>query len=643
MIHKIKQDNSELEKWQKRLSNSSAHIDTSLMDERSALYKGTKAVDGNPNSSKSPSKVATNVRNIVFELIESQVDSNIPMPRVRARRPEDTHLAEIIEDVLRAKLDELPFEEMNDLQERIALVQGGALFVVDWDSEKRTHTSIGDIAVSVLHPKQYCPQIGVDCIDDSDYLIIRLAKTKAYIKRKYGVDVETEGEDAPEMRCDSAATSEDMVTLNVGYYRNKNGGIGLFVWVNDLVLENVEDYQARQLERCTKCGEVKQGDTCICGGKSFKKTAEEYEELISDIVTQTLTVPAYTEEVATVKAPDMDGVIHEVETVKRVRTKIPYYKPDIYPVIIRKNVSAYGEVFGVSDVDMIRTHQDAVKKLGSKIMEKVLSGGSYITLPKGVGVPTNDKEFKVVRLDNPSQKALIDVLNLQPDISKDMNTLLQEYQFAKSTLGINDSFQGKSDNTATSGTAKQFAAAQTAGRLESKRKMKNAAYQRLFEIMFKFLLAYTDEPFDVETRDKNGNKIYTTFNRYDFLKQDVAGEYYWEDDFLFSVDVTGGLAQNREAMWEEANNKFQSGAMGVPTDINTQILYWTLMEQLQYPMANTIKTALEERRQTQLQQPLPTQFGTDIPMGAESELMAQISPDMLTLNDLGGVVNEMQI
>ena len=45
-------------------------------------------------------------------------------------------------------------------------------------------------------------------------------------------------------------------------------------------------------------------------------------------------------------------------------------------------------------------------------------------------------------------------------------------------------YQGKYDASATSGTAKQYSINQAAGRLESKRTMKNNAYSALFKMIF---------------------------------------------------------------------------------------------------------------------------------------------------------------
>ena len=167
--------------------------------------------------------------------------------------------------------------------------------------------------------------------------------------------------------------------------------------------------------------------------------------------------------------------------------------------------------------------------------------------------------------------------------------------------------------------AKEFAAAQTAGRLESKRTMKNAAFAKLFEAMFKFRLAYTDEPFPVRREDINGNVEYTEFNRYDFLEVDEAGEYWWNDMFLFSVDPSSALASNREAMWQETRLNLSSGAFGNPTDINTLILFWSKMETLHYPGASETKRYLEEMlKKQEAQMQMQMQMQQNAAMAAQS-------------------------
>ena len=225
-----------------------------------------------------------------------------------------------------------------------------------------------------------------------------------------------------------------------------------------------------------------------------------------------------------------------------------------------------------------------------------------MTLPAQADIRADGEDMKVIYLTNPSEKTMIDVFTMQADTARDVAYLNQVYEEARQIIGITDSFQGRKDATATSGKAKEVAAAQSAGRLESKRIMKNAMYAALFEAIFKFRLAYADEPRPVISEDIHGNKEYQDFDRYDFLKQDEAGEWYWNDQFLFSCDTSAPLANNREAMWQETRMNLQTGAFGDPASLTTLILFWSKMEQLHYPGAGETKRFLEEERAQQMQQ-----------------------------------------
>lgn len=302
------------------------------------------------------------------------------------------------------------------------------------------------------------------------------------------------------------------------------------------------------------------------------------------------------------------------------QNSIPYYKPNLYPILLRRNVSSEGDLLGFSDVEIIQDQQDSVKKLGSKIMEKLLKGGSYVTLPEGVSVETDGEELNILRLANPAQKQLIDVVSLQPDITKDRAVQESEYQHAKSVLGINDSFQGKYDASATSGTAKQYQINQAAGRMESKRIMKNTAYSELYETMFKFLLAYADQPIEFSAADKDGNLEFAHFDRMMFLKRDAAGELYWNDEFLFETDPTSTILTNREAMWNQADLKLQSGAFGPLTELKTLQLYWLFMEKNNYPNAGEIRKIIEARLQEQEAEQMEAQQAMMMQGGGENAM-----------------------
>ena len=644
-----KQDKSKLRLWQERLKvNETAYAaETARMDQREALYTGTKAL--RPMVPGDAKTTAAHVRNLCAELIEAQTDSSIPQPKVTARRRQDEGKAKLIEDMLRNELDRMPFEQLNDIMGRTVPIQGGAAFLVEWDNTQRTHFTIGELAVSTLHPKQIIPQDGVYTgVEDMDYILLKIPQTKEYIQRRYGVELRDQREQEPEIKSAGGAAAEDLVTQYIAYYRNDKGGIGLYSWVNDTQLEDLEDYQARRLRRCVKCGAVEPlltetelpedffsgqgadpeaeverlaGETrprplrggrkkCpYCGGSRWEETAEDYEELPTAVARSDGSTVGGMVRRAQLSETETDALGLPVVEIIEEPVRVPFYKPDIFPVILQKNVSVYGRFLGDSDIDKIADQQNTTNRIESKIIDKLLKSGSYITLPDSASIRADAEDMKIIRPGTAADAGLIGVYDLQGNISQDLTYLAQVYEEARQVIGITDSFQGRRDTTATSGKAKEFAAAQSAGRLESKRVMKDAAYAALFEAMFKFKLAYTDEPRPVVSNDIHGNARYDTFNRYDFLEQDAAGEWCWNDQFLFSCDTSAPLASNREAMWQETRMNLQTGAFGDPSQLTTLILFWTKMELLHYPGAGETRAYLEEElRRQQLQRQLAAQL-----------------------------------
>ena len=279
--------------------------------------------------------------------------------------------------------------------------------------------------------------------------------------------------------------------------------------------------------------------------------------------------------------------------------EIPAYKPHGFPIVERINIAASDKFLGVSDVDIIADQQQAINKYGTKIQEKLLKGGSWVVLPEGVNVELNDDELKILRVDNPSQKAMIDVINVQPNVQNDQNMLEMNYNWAKSTLGITDAFQGKYDSSATSGSAKQFSANQSAGRLQSKREMKNNAYAKLYRMMFEFLLAYADEPYPMTETDTDGEQQFGHFDRMEFLKRDAAGELYWNDEFIIDVDPASNLASNRERLWDMVDVKYQAGGFGNIAEPASQYRLWTFLKETGFPYAATMQKSIKEEMDKQ--------------------------------------------
>ena len=597
-----------LRKWQNRfeIARTAYSQHRSDMDTYEDYYNGTRELQPNPNTNRAPKKKASNVRNIVYELIESQVDNSIPMPKVRAIHPEDEELAKNIEHALYNEITKALYKDINDLQERTTPIQGGDFFHVEWDPNAGMHCTLGDVHVEELHPKQVIPQPCVTEIGKMDYIFLIFTQTKEFIKKKYGVDVKDAAEERPEIRnAEDTTYNDDVVSQIVAYYKNDKGGIGMFSWVQDYILVDLEDYQERRLERCKKCGEPRSGDVCpVCGGKKFEAVPEDTEELMTDIpLTNGGFIPSV---IGLEETPMLDENGAEMfdesgapmMMARQIHERIPYYKPNVFPLVLRKNVSKNKQLLGGSDVDVIIDQQDTIKKLGTKINEKLINGQSFATLPEGLEIRKDGNEMNTVRVRQ-QDIGLIGVYNLQGDVSKDRVVLEDNYQWAKSSLGVTDSYQGKYDSSATSGTAKQYSITQAAGRLESKRIMKNNAYAALFKMIFQFWLAYADEPIPLSYQNEDGTYEFAHFNRYDFLKKDDAGEWYWNDEFIFETDTTSTIMTNREAMWNAADVKYQAGAFGPIGDLESLVLYWQFMAKANYPNAGEILSNLQERLQRQ--------------------------------------------
>ena len=606
--------NERLEKWQGRLASARSAYSTELdkMRKREAMYYGSHEIINGK-------KQATNVRNAVYELIESQVDTSVPQPKVTAIHAEDTVLAKRIENALRNEIRRMSMTQLNDSAERTVPVQGGDFYHVEWNPAAGYHCTLGDVEVSLRHPRQVIPQPGIYRLEDMDYVFVQISRSKEALQAKYGITLTDDTEETPEVRGDTE-THTGVVTQNLVYYKHDHGTVGLFSWVGDQVLEDHPDYYARTAEVCVKCGRKRVGDTCVCGGKKFKQQPSQTVTLMQDITLasgEVLPAQQYGEDEPIVNP---DGSVQRDEETGEVilmpgalvNTEIPAYKPKGFPLILRVNVGSESRFLGVSDVDIIADQQQAINKYGTKIQEKLLKGGSYVTLPDGVDIDKSDSELKILRLRDPSQKSLIDVINVQPNVSNDQNMLELNYQWMKSTIGITDAFQGKYDSSAVSGSAKQFSANQSAGRLQSKREMKNAAYARLYRMMFEFLLAYADEPYPVTETDTDGEQQFGHFDRYEFLKRDAAGELYWNDEFIFEVDPASNLASNRERLWDMIDVKYQAGGFGPITELESQYLLWTLLKETNFPYAGTMQTAIKKRKDAQAAQPMPTGQNTEV-------------------------------
>ena len=539
-------------------------------------YRGSHEIDGS-------GEAATTIRNITYEIIESQVTSDIPMPKVDAAcySEKRDRNAKSVERLCAAMRDRLPFETMNDIDERYTYIYGGSVWYVEWDSAYKTGGEVGGVRVHCLSPRCFIPQPNVYSVEDMEYCFLKFTTTRGELSRRFGVSDEEISLAECEFEEAGGFSDGDTVTEIVAFYRAENGEIGKFIFSGDLILSDIPDYYKRKRRVCSKCGE---GEAeCQCKKPKIESVNIEGETLRGDIIRSDGTkIPA-----SSPMLSEAGELIPHGGDFLFAPTELPYYTPKSFPIVIRRNTSGEGQLVGQSDCDFIRPEQQAINKIESRILQKLLRAGITPIVPEDASITLNNSVFgQLIKMKPGETLAQYGKVDTTPDISQDIAEAERLYDHAKRTLGISDAYQGISNSRNESGYARQLQISQASGRLESKKKMKHTAYAMLDRIIFEHYLAFADEPRELSYKDAYGRTHNAEFNRYDFIEYNLAsGSYYYDDSYLFSVDLNGGTEYQREALWERNLENLRSGSLGDPTSPTTLLRYWQSQERAHYPYA----------------------------------------------------------
>ena len=552
-----------------------------------AQYKGSDIIDGSTERAKT-------VRNITYEIIESQISSDIPPPKVDPSSYSERRdrKAKSIERLLSAIRDKLPFERMNDLDERYTYIYGGSVWYAEWDNSQKIGNEVGGVRLYCLPPRDFIPQPSVTDVCDMEYCFLNFVTTGSDIISRYGISAEQlsmcDGEDDV---CEEYGT----YNLTVAFYKDDEGEIGKLVFSGELLLLDLPRAYSRKIKVCKTCGGDE--DSCRCKKKAFVTRDQLFETAKNGGLRQygrniPLLTPTLIE-----GAPILDSRGEAVMS----DSEIPYYTPKSFPIVIRKNTSADGMLFGQSDCEFLRPEQQAINKIESRILMKLLRAGVTPIVPEDATIAVNNSVFgQVIRMKPGESAAQYGKVDTTPDVSQDIAEAERLYQHAKRILGISDALAGLEKATNESGYARQLKIAQASGRLESKKKMKHTAYADIDRVIFELYLAFADEPRSLVFKDAYGRIHNAEFNRYDFIEFDLSsGKYYYDDSYLFSVDLNGGAEYQREALWERNLENLRAGSLGPPDSPETLLRYWQCQERAHYPYAREnveyFKLMLEEK------------------------------------------------
>lgn len=521
-----------------------------------AQYNGDNAIDGS-------NERALFVRNVTYELIETLVSTVIPSARVKAGvySTENDRRARTIERLCDKLRDRIDFERINDVTERDTTVTGAAVYLLEWDSRVKSQRGIsGDVCISAVDPCDFFPQPDRFRVQDMDYCFIRSRTTKRDVEERYGVSpYVTAGLD---MSDNGAGGDGDTVEVVTCYYYGDDGRIAKFVFSGDTVLEDISNYYSRKRRICRNCRAVE--EECRCKSPKMILVDDEPE---------------------TVRAEKIANAGGEVND-DAAEIKIPWYVPRSLPVVIRTNITSSGRWYGQSDCKFIRPYQQEINKLESRIHSKIMNSTVIPVLPSDSELRIdNSINSRVLRLREGETRDQYGVIDTTVDVSQELENAERIYEMAKRAMGITESFQGQADDTAISGKAKQIQVEQAAGRMASKRVMKQVAFAEMDRIIFELYLAYADEARPLSYVDSFGRVQNDSFNRYSFIKRDpVSGEYYYDDNFLFSTDDLNELETERKRLAEESVEYFKNGLFGDQSQWSSILRFWQSLERLKHPL-----------------------------------------------------------
>ena len=521
------------------------------------------------------------LRKMIYELIESKIDNSLPMPRLTPRKADDLDLVDITENYLKFEMDRMLTEQENDRGERATYIDGTSWYKISWDSLDSTAERSGDLRVDVLLADQFIPEPGCRDYRLMNYGFELSQMSLSRIYDLYGRLITP---------IDKSTTSVDTISY---YYKNEKGIIGRLIYsAHSLqVITWDEDWQIRKLRKCTACNTIVPiGDECPeCLNTKFK-----YENATTEILEEDLIKISNPYESGESNDPQNNA---KEEVFLPAGTEIPFYHVRQLPFVPRLSVSSLDSIYGISEVSILLDMQDSVNKILTKVEDKILKSGAMLTKSDKMKISDKDDTIKIVSVRSAEESAMIQLKPVLADVSQDMASAQLFYESARASSGVTESYQGQRDTTATSGKAKELSAAQSAGRIESLRVMKRAAFAGVYEIMFKYLLAFSDETRKFVKTLPNGQNEEMLWNKYMFLRKDKGGNLYYADDFAFSTDPAATLSNNRVQMWQETLQQFTMGTLGNPQDPRTLEMYWNIMDTMQYPLAKYALAGIKENSQ----------------------------------------------
>lgn len=570
--------------WNQKFLIAEAHYNNSRVNStkvevwRNAYMGKFYQLDEYGNSTNVQMKA---LRKMVYELVENKVITLLPGPKMSPRYHSDITLVNATEALLNHEIDKMLSEEVHDESEHSCLIDSTTWLKVEWDPFDNTNERSGMPKVVNCPIDTVFPQPGVWDYKKLEYIFEIKNLTVATIIDLYG-------------RVVKPTDQGDLIEVVEVYYLNKDRWVGHLVYVrsNLIVLANDIEWGARKVRRCTKCGsEVPIKDECpVCAHTEF-----EYKSVTTEILKETLEYVENKYRTGKSNDPAEDVNKTDDKNVIPVGTEIPYYMVRQLPFVPKRTIKVAKDIYGMSEVQLHLEAQDSVNKLLNKAEKKSAKSKAYVTTLKDTNIRDDDNEITFIEIEDAAEGQAIQVKQVVADISEELTMADMLYNNARSSAGVTDTDQGKYDPSAKSGKAKEAQLTASAQRQSSSKTQRNTAYAGVYELIFKYLLAYSDEERSFVALLPDGTYREEVWSKYMFLAKNSNNELYYRDDFAWSVDSVAYITKDRETMWQLIDRDFLNGTTGSELDPQRALsLYWHMKDQFGYPTAKFAIKFLEE-------------------------------------------------
>lgn len=548
-------------------------------DRWEAEYNGSREFDNISDPINAGNKKVRTVINFVRMIVEALLDLNVPKSDFRPVARDDEQAVEslksYVEYVIRASKPSI--EEINLNNERRVLKFGGAFWKVHWNNNIKRAGYVGDIEISMPHPKDIIPNHAATSIDDMEHYHHVTNRTAKYILRKwpYITKEELENKAALYREYDEIIDSQQIpvtdpqpgdkesglekYTIIETTYRDEDGDVCKLWWSGDLLIKHLPKFYYRRDDE----GNI--------------------------ITTEVL-------EAGTEIRAGIDESGNPVFRMLEQDTEVEYYIPRSFDLIYQPYIPRDKCFWGISIMEDIHDPFESIKKFVYITEEKFLRGDKKIVV--------DDEELKNKLLDPLSE--IIVAQNASNVKTVDFGgtdgiMLIEKWkEWLQLLTGSTNAVLGVHDPGVKSGKQAQTYIDAANFKVAIKSAYKAAAYRQLYRVIADFALAFADYDRPYRLTGKNNEIIYGTFNRLNMLR-DMNGNYIWPDFDIENKTGDAGWMQQKGEIFENITILANNGRFE-PTPGN--IYFLKILQKLGVPYLDDIIESMEaDLAQMQMQAP----------------------------------------